>query len=360
MRKRKRWLRLGILLFILLTVCGVQGISVGKHMRFIKQLGVGYNMGNSLDATGLREYKPDASDLSYEISWGNPKITQKQFALIYQAGFSSVRIPVTWEDHMNNEGIVSEEWMTRVVEVVDMALEEKLYVILDTHHESWMNLEIEREAEITEKFKILWTQIAKQFTDYGDKLIFEGMNEPRLRDSAYEWTAGTVEMRDMVNRLNQVFVQAVRATGGKNKDRYLLICAYATNHEEEALRAVEVPKGNIAVAVHMYAPYSFCQDDDGTTEWDVQNQESVEQMQEIFKNIKEIFTSKNIPVVITEFGCKDKGNTKARAKWIRFCRELAAKSGTPCFWWDNGSSYRLMEREEGVWVYPKLLEALVQ
>lgn len=359
MRKRKILFVAGVLAVVLLVIWGVGTAAADRKIRFAKQLGSGINLGNALDATGLWDYEPEAAELLYETSWGNPKITREQFAAIRQAGFASVRIPVTWEDHMEEDGAVSQEWMDRVTEVVDMALAEDLYVILDTHHEEWLNLEVEREEEICDRYCSLWTQIAQQFAEYDGRLLFEGMNEPRLRDSAHEWDAGTPELRAMVNRLNEAFVRTVRQTGGENTGRYLLIGAYATNTEEEALAELVVPEGNVIVAVHMYLPYSFCQDDEGTAQWDGANGEDAAQVQAVFENLRRFFIKKHIPVVITEFGCKDKGNTAERAEWIAYYRELANDAGIPCFWWDNGSSYRILDRDDGTWVYPELVEALV-
>lgn len=332
----------------------------GERLRFAKQLGSGINLGNSLDATNLWDYDPEASELEYETCWGNPKITKEQFHAIKEAGFESVRIPVTWEDHMDAEGNISDVWMERVAEVVDMALEEELYVILDTHHEEWLNLVAEREGEICARYQKVWQQIAERFADYDEHLLFEGMNEPRLRDSEHEWDAGTPKMREMVNRLNTAFVDTVRKTGGKNESRYLIICPYATNTETEALEDLTVPEGNIIVAVHMYVPYSFCQDDAGTADWNADDPDSSEQIKRVFSELNRLFIKKKIPVVITEYGCEDKNNEDARVRWISYYKEQAGELGIPCIWWDNGSSYQVLDRQTGEWVYEELVEALTK
>lgn len=346
---------------LLLLVIWFVGMEVTySKIRFAKQLGSGINLGNSLDATGVREYKPETTDLEYEVAWGNPKISGEQFAAIRNAGFSSVRIPVTWQDHMDKDGVVSVEWMERVNEVVDLALQEDLYVILDTHHEAWLDLEPAKAEEICDAYRRIWQQIAEQFREYDEHLLFEGMNEPRLRDSEHEWDEGTPQMRAMVNRLNEVFVDTVRQTGGNNEKRYLLICAYASNTEEEALMDLVVPDGNIIVSVHMYLPYSFCQDEDGTASWSKIEGESVMHLEEVFGNLERLYIRRHIPVVITEFGCKDKGNTAERVAWIEEYRRRANELGIPCFWWDNGSSYQLLDRDHVTWTYPEIVEALVK
>ena len=204
---------ISLLLFVVLIISAASAALIWKSredLRFAAKLGKGINLGNAMDSTGLWEYKPDEDELSYENYWGNPDIDSTQMRAIREAGFSSVRIPITWEDHIDGNGIISERWMQRAVDVVDMALAEDLYVVIDTHHEEWLNLETEREDEICEMYRKVWAQIAERFADYDDRLIFEGMNEARLRDSEHEWDEGTPELRAMVNRLNETFVDTVR------------------------------------------------------------------------------------------------------------------------------------------------------
>lgn len=359
MNKSRKMAAFGV--FVLLIIVGIaMGIRLKKqeHLRFAARLGTGFNLGNALDATNLWETTPDAPELSYETYWGNPPINDTQLAAISAAGFSSVRIPVTWEDHIDENGVISQTWMERVAEVVDLALAEGLYVILDTHHEDWLNLDTAYEEEIYARYKAVWTQIAERFAGYDKHLLFEGMNEPRLRDSEHEWDAGTPELRAMVNRLNKTFVETVRESGGENKNRYLMISAYATGTESDALADLEVPNGNIIVSVHMYQPYSFCQDREGTAEWSAGNRDDTEKIAETFAGLHIRFIDRGIPVVLTEFGCVDKGNDDARVAWVSFYREHAGS--IPCFWWDNGSSYQLLDRESGRWMHPEILEALVQ
>lgn len=331
-----------------------------ENLRFVEKMGNGINLGNALDSTNLRQYRPDAGDLEYEEFWGNPAITQQQLAAVKEAGFGTVRIPVTWEDHMDENGMISQVWLDRVQQVVDMALAEDLYVIIDTHHESWLDLRLEQEAEITARLQTLWTQIAERFADYDEKLLFEGMNEPRLRGSEHEWDAGTPEMRGMVNRLNVAFVQTVRNSGGNNQERYLLICPYATNSVTEALEALEVPEGHIIVSVHAYLPYGFCQDTGGTAQWSQGNPQDTAEIEAAFADMNRLFVENQIPVLLTEFGCIDKNNLDQRMEWTRFMVQTASDNGVQCIWWDNGSEFRLLDRTQGEWIYPELTEVLTQ
>lgn len=331
-----------------------------RHLRFVENMGAGINIGNSLDSTRLEEYEEGASVKDYEVSWGNPEISEELFQAIRDAGFSTVRIPVTWDEHIDEDGNISEDWISRVREVVDMALAQDLYVILDTHHEEWLDLQVEKEDEIIENFRKIWLQIANRFRFYDEKLLFEGMNEPRLRDSEDEWTAGTEEMQALVNRLNEVFIETVRSTGEGNEDRYLLICPYANRYEYDALKALEVPKGNIIVSIHFYSPHDFCQEEDGTAEWSRQDTESVEKIENTFGDMNSLFVQKGVPVIITEFACRDKDNIENRMEWLQLYMEQAEENDIGYIWWDNGSDYRLLDRETCEVVYPELVEELVK
>lgn len=349
-------LSVGVLLG--LVIFGMVLSDRTQAVRFVEKMGAGLNLGNTLDATGLREYRPDADDLEYETYWGNPKADAETFRAMKEAGFGTVRIPVTWEDHLDAQYRISDVWMDRVQEVVDIALAEELYVILDLHHEEWLNLETEREAEIKEAFVTVWEQIAKRFRAYDERLLFEAMNEPRLRDSEYEWTSGTVELRAMVNGLNEAFVGTVRGTGGKNKKRYLLVCPYAGNNETEAMQGLIVPDDRrVIVSVHMYTPYSFCQKEDGDVTWDTG--ETRERVARAFLEMNRLFVQRNIPVILTEFGCVDKGNTQARVEWTKYYMEQAGRCGIPCIWWDCGA-YGLLDRENKTWKFPEIVEVLTE
>lgn len=345
-----------VCLLLGLTLLGILWRSRTEAVRFVSGMGEGINLGNTLDSTELKKYRPDADDLEYETYWGNPRADAETFRAMKEAGFGTVRIPVTWEEHLDAEYRISDVWMDRVQEVVDMALEEDLYVILDLHHEKWLDLQIAHETEIREEFVIVWEQIAERFQEYDERLLFESMNEPRLRDSEYEWTAGTEELREMVNRLNEDFVETIRTAGGKNKKRYLLICPYATTSKTEAMQNLRVPKDNrVIVSVHMYEPYLFCQKEDDNSDWDTK--ETKEQVSKAFEEMNSLFMEQNIPVILTEFGCKDKNNTQARVDWATYYMTESKRYGIPCIWWDCGD-YGLIDRENKTWKFPEIVEVL--
>lgn len=345
-------------LIVLFCLAGAVFMTAYKTraLRFVSQMGSGINLGNTLDATGLREYKPDADELEYETYWGNPKADAETFLAIKKAGFGTVRIPVTWEDHLDVSYQISDVWMDRVQEVVDMALAADLYVIINLHHEEWLDLKTERAQEIRGEFAVVWEQIAARFRDYDETLLFEAVNEPRLRGGEVEWTSGTEELRAMVNDLNAVFVETVRASGGGNRTRYLLISPYAGNCGTEAMQGLVIPDdGRLIVSVHMYTPYSFCQKEDGEKVWD--NAGTREQVEQAFFEMYRLFVERHVPVILTEFGCVDKGNTQERLAWTGYYMEQARRYGISCIWWDCGG-YALLDRENKTWRFPEIVEVL--
>lgn len=358
--KKNERILAGILIFIALLMAVFSCINEIKNrrLRFVEQMGNGINVGNSLDATNLRDFSPNADDLEYETFWGNPKIARSLFKTIHEAGFQTVRIPVTFEDHLDEAYNISERWMDRVEEVISYAIDEELYVILDLHGDEWLDLLVKDKKRIKQQFEKVWQQIAVRFRDYGDHLLFEGMNEPRLRDSEYEWTSGTKELRSFVNELNQLFVDVVRNTGGNNENRYLMISPYCNGPWEETVAALKVPKGNIIVAVHMYRPYGFAQNRKGTAEWSQEFPEDTKEIRESFQLMYAECIREKIPVIFTEYGCVDKNNIEERIKWAMYHMKLSKKYRIPCIWWDNGKEYKLIDRINNTWIYPELVEVI--
>lgn len=347
-----------IVLVCILLVGAIMMKNRSRTAAFVKGMGAGINLGNTLDSTGLRKYKPKAGDLEYETYWGNPRADAETFRAMKEAGFGTVRIPVTWEDHLDADYQISEVWMDRVQEVVDMALAEGLYVIIDLHHEEWLDLKAEKIEEIRAAFVTVWEQIAARFQAYDERLLFESMNEPRLRGSQWEWNSATEELRGMVNDLNADFVDTIRAAGGENTKRYLLVCPYATTNETEALEGLVLPKDKrLIVSVHMYTPYFFCQVEEGDLVWDEGG--TREKVKSAFADMNRLFVEQGVPVILTEFGCVDKGNIEERLSWTKFYKEEADRFGIPCIWWDCGA-YGLIDRESKNWKFPEIVEILTK
>ncbi len=315
-----------------------------QAMLLMPKLGAGINIGNDLDVKDVRRHIENPTIEQFESYWGNTPVTKEVFVLVKNEGFTTVRIPVSWSEHMDESHHVDSAWMERVHEVVDMALDSGLYVILDIHHETFITPTYDKEEEVKEILIALWQQIAAEFADYDDRLLFEGMNEPRLEGTKYEWTEGTEESRQVINSLNKAFVDTVRASGDLNEKRYLLIGAYGTSSYYKALTDLEIPDDDhILVAIHIYSPYDFTSNSGGANTWS-DSQDS--KIKELGNTIEDIFISKGVPVVITEFGCQKKADEAERIKWLTSYMETFAKRDIPCIWWDNGNEneYRIIDR----------------
>lgn len=328
-------------------------------LEFTAGIKIGWNLGNTLDATG-------GSGLSQETSWGNPKTTPELMQAVKDAGFNAVRIPTTWEKQMDENNIISEEWMNRVQEVVDYAYNLDMYVILNMHHEEWHCPYADQEEAISAKLTSAWTQIANRFKDYDERLIFEGMNEPRWKNTEYEWNGGNDEGRTVVNHLNQVFVNAVRATGGNNEYRFLMICPYAANSTEPALSALEIPDDErLIVSVHAYIPYSFALQNPGSDKWLASKPNCTKEIDELAEVLDRLFISKGQAVIIGECGAMNRENEEYRAQWAEYYFGKFRELGIPCFWWDNGAFYSgetfgLFDRHTNEVKYPTMLAAMMR
>lgn len=253
--------------------------------ELVAEMKTGWNLGNSLDS--------EAAGLEAETAWNNPKTTKEMIDAVVAKGFDVIRIPVTWNEHMGEapEYTVDVEWMDRVQEVVNYAIDNDVYVIITAHHEEpWRIPDYEHIDAVDEQHQALWRQIAERFKDYGDKLIFDGLNEPRIEGGANEWNGGTEEGRRCIDRLNQSFIDVVRSTGGNNETRLLLVTTFATQAVSQAINDVAIPDDDhVAFSIHAYTPYAFTYHSNESWElynWDGTHTYEIENM---FSGLKTAF-----------------------------------------------------------------------
>lgn len=338
----------------------MRGLSAKE---LIAEMKTGWNLGNSLDAIGADE-----------TAWGNPVTTKEMIQAVADKGFDILRIPVTWGQHMDEKNNVETEFMDRVQEVVDYGISCGMYVILDTHHEpdSWLKPESKRMDKVEPQFTALWEQIAERFANYGDKLVFEGINEARMKGTPTEWTGGTADGRECVNKLNKIFVDTVRASGGNNACRLLLVSTYAHAITRDAFTDFVAKYDDYTgVSVHAYTPYSFTYHSGESYEtyvWDGSEKQSVETT---FKMIDKFLLSEGVPVMITEYGAVRKQldeftyNTDEVIKWLNDYLGIAKSYGIPCVWWDNNyfssgnELFGIFDRATCQWTAPQIAEAVV-
>jgi aryl-phospho-beta-D-glucosidase BglC (GH1 family) len=229
------------------------------------------------------------------------------------------------------------------------------------HHDDyiWFNPTEAEYSGDSAKFKKIWTQVADYFGDYGDRLTFEGMNEARTIGSTNEWMGGTAAERAVVNKYVQDFVDTVRASGGKNTERTLIISAYGACAEEVAMNDVIVPNDkNLIVSIHYYAPWRFASGEITTF-----GQAEKSELDAKFDSMKKKFIDKGTPLIIAEFGCVGIADDSTRKEYYNYYVSSAKKRGIKCFVWDNNKAkgedgYGIIDRKSMKW-NNTLLEGII-
>ena len=318
----------------------------------LEDMGLGWNLGNSLDATG-------GSGLDTETSWSNPKTTQALIDKAKSLGFNTVRVPVSWGKHVSGDNYtIDSAWLARVKEVVDYCYKNDMYVILNIHHDTKSSASASGAGyyprssaySSSEKFVTsVWSQAAEYFKDYDYHLIFETLNEPRLIGTGYEWwfnkwsiPSEVKDAIDCINKLNQKAVDTIRNTGSNNRGRLIMCPGYDASIDGATVSGFKLPtdisgnKNRIAVSVHAYSPYNFAMNV-GSGSTSTYTSSIKNELQDLFSTLKSNFRDKGIPVVIGEFGSTDKNNTAERVKWATDYTALAKKNNIPCVLWDNNA-----------------------
>ena len=306
-------------------------IESAEAVSLLDRLGRGINIGNSLDC--FDEWNDQA--VVTETYWGNPQITEEYVRVIINSGFNTIRIPVTWSPHVHDNKI-DDDFMNRVKEVVDYAYNSGANVIIDIHHDRMFAPSYGNYNFAKEYLERIWGQVAEEFKDYDDRLIFEGINEPRFYGSADEWTEGTAEGADNVNKLMADFVNVVRSSGGNNSTRLLLVTCYCNRSGGPALDRLILPEdSNIAISIHSYDPYEFTssgnyREFDDELKW---------QFDATIRNLKMYMEKNHIPIVITECGTYESVGKSGRLQYLNYVLTKMDEAGIPCVWWDNGNGY---------------------
>ncbi|MCK9792867.1 cellulase family glycosylhydrolase [Isoptericola sp. 4D.3] len=299
--------------------------------RTVEAMQPGWNLGNSFDAVGADE-----------TAWGNPAVTRELIREVADQGFNSIRLPVTWGQH---EGpapgyAIDPAFLDRVEQVVDWALEEDLYVLLNVHHDSWMwtNALPTRPDEVTAQFTATWEQLAERFADHPRELTFESLNEPQF--AGVDDAQGDALLHD----LNVAFHEVVRSSGGNNADRLLVLPSLHTNAGQERLDALaatldQLDDPQLAATVHFYGYWPFSVNVAGGTRFD---EVALEDMTGTFDRVRDTFVDQGVPVILGEYGLlgfdRHTGTIEQGEK-LRFFEELghqARAAGVTTMLWDNG------------------------
>lgn len=328
----------------LVTDNGSKTFGTLTAAQIVDEMKFGWNLGNTLDATAGGEPtngwsgRNTSLGTATETNWGQPLTTQAMIAGIKAKGFSSIRIPISWHDHIDSRYTIDPAWMNRVKTIVDWAIAQDLYVIINIHHDnitpSYCKPNCHKGycpvssclGESKRYLYNVWCQIASAFNNgYDEHLVFETINEPRLPGDEHEWNwnASCKTCRDAaacINEMNQLCLEAIRESGGNNAKRLVMIPPYVASPGAALASAFKMPadpsnSGRLALSVHMYTPYNFAMQDPGSSTF---TQDHKNDLDGNLTALKNKFVSKGIPVVIGEMGATNKNNDDQRLAWFTY------------------------------------------
>lgn len=353
-----------------------------EALTFVRDMKTGWNLGNTFDAN---DSSTSGDDLKYESMWCGIDTTKEMIDALKEAGFQTIRIPVSWHNHLTDDNhTISEVWLNRVQEVVDYAIDDGMYVIINIHHD-FSKEYIYPTSEYLEQSKTyvtdIWTQLADRFKSYDEHLIMESMNEPRMVDTSYEWWLDfqnneCIDAIQCINEINQTFVDVVRASGGNNASRYLMVPGYDASLQGVINSYFSLPEdtadnqNKVLVSVHAYTPYSFAlqaPNDNGSTDvFDMSSSSSTKDIDDLMKQLYDTFVKNGTGVVIGEYGAREKnGNLQARVDFTAYYIEAARAHGITCCIWDNnaftgnGENFGLLRRMSCSFLYPDIVDSIM-
>ena len=320
---------------------------------------VGWNLGNQFessvpaDAGESMEIGNPEGSIKAETAWGNPVVTKEMIQAVKNAGFNAIRIPIRWQCHITDPQKMSIDaaWIDRIKEVVGWCLDNDLKVIINAHHEKWLESRPypDNQKENCNKLKLLWTNIASAFANYDSRLAFAGTNE--VQDN---WKDPTTENLTVQNAYNQTFVDAVRNTGGNNAKRHLIVQTYTCNpwygFNGGFVIPTDVPgNGNnyMSVEFHFYQPWSYAGDctydywGNFYNDVDDKPDDNEETMKSLFDRVVNTWSNKGLGIVIGEWGVTNRNTSnpdKVHANMSYYCNFLTKEAhdrGFSTFVWDN-------------------------
>ena len=327
----------------------------------VNSMKFGWNLGNTLDAhEGEEGEKWTSQKNGTESDWGmKDTATTALFKKLKASGIKTVRIPVSWHNHVDSNLNINSEWMSHVKSVVDMAYGEGLFVIINIHHDNYKGADLGTKAgftlyetDKTQSLKFvekIWKQVADSFKNYDGHLVFETLNEPRVIGDSHEWSCPNSYTCDsckpyvaVINELNQKAVDVIRASGGNNTNRVIMFPGYVASPygaiEGKKAGVFKIPTDSatnrLALSVHMYTPYNFAMEYPGSSELTSTHKSDLKSH---FTALNSTFISQGIPVVIGEMGATNKDNFTARKEWFTYYLGLCKTYNVAAVLWDNGN-----------------------
>jgi endoglucanase len=320
----------------------------GNAMAAVAAMQPGWNLGNSFDAVGADE-----------TAWGNPRVTAALLDNVRAQGFNSIRIPITWSNHHGAAPnyTIDAAWLARITEVVNWALADGFYVMINIHHDSWqwINTMPTDRTNVLNRYNALWTQLAAAFRGASSRLVFESVNEPQFTGSS-----GDAQNAQLLGELNTSFHRIVRASGGNNATRLLVLPTLHTSADQprvDELTATftQLNDPNLIATVHFYGYWPFSVNVAGGTRFDATVQND---LTGAFDRVFNAFVSRNIPVIIGEYGLlgfdRHTGTIEQgeKLKFFEFLGYYARNRRITTQLWDNGQHFG---RTSFQWSDPELI-----
>ena len=347
-----------------------RGAEYGKNgtvrdmtsQQIVDDMGLGYNLGNTFDSIGSFITADDPWE--YQKGWGNDPLSRNFMKKVKEGGFKTIRFPVSWAQWIDDNNQIDPGYMNAIQTVVDWCMEEDFYVILNIHHDSgaadtsWVRKAATDWDWTSKRYEAVWTQIAENFKGYGDHLIFEGMNEVE-----FPAASNMSKQYEILNKMNQLFVDTVRKTGGNNGRRHLLIPGYNTDIKKTCDRRYQFPEdpaNHCILSIHYYSPSPFCVAE-YNVDWAVPettwgDEEDIKQVESDLDMLAENFISKGTPVIIGEYGVltEDKKEVESVRYYVKKVPEIIMEYGMCPILWDtsNAGDMKYIERKTGEFYDP--------
>lgn len=339
-------------------------------MEFVQKMKLGINLGNTFECCG--SWIDGSSVTNYETAWSSPVITREMIQGYKNCGFDSLRIPVSWSNMMGENYTINPDYLARVREVTDWALDAGMYVIVNIHWDNgWFKGfgQDDKRDEAFVKYEKVWTQLTEAFREYDERLVLESLNEEGGWESIWNMHSNEGDKEksyNILNDINQRFVNIVRSSGGNNEKRCLLIAGYNTDAKltcDQLFKMPEDPQNRCAVSIHYYTPPTFCiLDKDeawGKARPDWGTEKDFAELNKNMDMIQERFVDNGIPVIIGEYGCPTNNkDPESVCLFLSSVCEAAYKRGMcPMLWDVSGLRYN---RNSAEFMYPEILEKFME
>ena len=374
--RRKQWLFVSILLSTLLmflSSCETEkemipemeedfppprtstGTGIGEardisSFDLVAEMGVGWNLGNSFDVISRDK-----------TAWGNPTPSKSIIDAVKAMGFNTLRIPITWAFNQSETApfTIESEYLSRIKKVVDYGFQNNMHVIINVHHDNeWVKPNDDEAEYAKERLASLWTQVGNYFMEYNDSLIFETLNEPRLEGIPEEWSGGTAEGRGYINDFHKASVDAIRATGGNNLKRHIMISTWAASTVDAAMNDLVIPNDDpkVIISLHTYFPWSFA--GEAATSWG--SAQDKQNLQNELERVRQKWVvEEGRPVILGEWGTIESNPIQSRLDYAGFYASEAAKRDLLTIVWDDGGMFRLYDRHNLSWDFSNIASTIV-